>query len=299
MPLGSKKRDIPPEEIHSISKNSSIGIPIRIPVWGKALLVKDSQMCILSLSRLRKTKWDIKYNNDTFIVTKGNISVSFPLHHGLYFESEKNAPKDVEKVVASSVNPYRLYTAAQLQGAKVAAELHRYLGHPSNGVLTSMLRNGVLTDWPCSVDDINNMSKINGPCGPCRQGKMTRTTAKESKSMKSTKIAQVLHCDVIYIKIRGKDIGSYLSTVDEATGHLTSTLLSDKSRESLVEACNRVKTTYKGYGHKVERMCWDQEKGIVKQDFNDLGIIISRVGPEQHEKRSEGIHVLLEMLFEH
>jgi hypothetical protein len=259
------------------------------------MIAPNSSMDLFSHSQLSQTGWKIRYlhKNNMYKISKGT-NVFYFLPRNRLFQAphesifvQPNTSNTTSKIVANTRTTNPTLTSTQIKGAVEAKQLHEALGHPSDGVLCSMIKNATQQHFNVSVSDVLNMNKHFGPCQSCIRGKLARAPSITSKSMKSTIPAEKLHLDIMFLRLRSGETNGYLLTVDEATGHITTTPLKNKSREELTNAITEVVSLYREYGHHVRMICADQEKGINIEDMANLQITISRVSAEQHEKQAE------------
>jgi hypothetical protein len=175
------------------------------------------------------------------------------------------------------------WTNKEKEGIKTAINLHSYMGHPSDNVLITMIENSDKNRWPCTTTDIANMTKEFGKCEACVRAKYPQPTQITSSHPPTKTSGEVLHVDIVYFK----NVGSYLLSSDEATGHLVAIQITDKTENTLTQTIERVVHVYKSYGLEVKKICSDREKGISKEQLQSIGIIHQTTDAQGHEHTIE------------
>jgi hypothetical protein len=78
--------------------------------------------------------------------------------------------KEVENQLILPTRGY--FSNEERHRAKLARALHETLGHPSDHILTTALKNKNLDGTHLTAQDVRNSAAIYGPCVPCLQEKM-------------------------------------------------------------------------------------------------------------------------------
>jgi hypothetical protein len=288
------------------------------PEFGEALFV-DGASNLLSVAKLVDDGFELRWeaSKNQFTVLKDGLLVrSFiKTEPGVYaydwYESKpgigefQEVPAESVKLVAvpgelvSNGRPSAIMSQPECHSvasvnmdindrdlirAHEVQRIHESLGHPSDGVLSNLLRCGNILQSELVVQDINNARQLNGPCQGCLKGKMKHSDAKMSKSFITKVIGDLLHMDIMFF---GGLV--YLLIVDNFSGFYVTISLKDKRLETMKSAVEKVISIYKGYGHKVKNIRTDSESVFqsLESALMESEILPSYTAPENHERKAE------------
>ncbi len=102
---------------------------------------------------------------------------------------------------------------------QIARLLHHICGHPSDKKLKMMIETGIITDTTVTAKDIDQASKVIGPCGDCIKGKATKYRTKHSSEPKAKIIGEVIHIDLWYYGPKNAK-ETFMISIDEVLRYL-------------------------------------------------------------------------------
>ena len=172
------------------------------------------------------------------------------------------------------------FTNANLDRARRARVLHRYLHHPCNAYLFIILDNDVISK------DLRNYRLINGPCKECLIGK-----SRQPSSQRVSSVTYPLgHLLIFFFYGASGRKEPYLISVESRTGHIVTARLPTNERATTFED---IFNFYKFKGHSVKLIRTDHEanplaefpcsataRGVMSSKLTELSAP-SKTGAEQ------------------
>ena len=173
------------------------------------------------------------------------------------------------------------YSKREVASAKLARDVMRKLGYPSQRDMADMLTAGSLLDCPVTIQDVKRAQDIYGDVLAALQGKtkQKKAAAVQTSSIDVVRRDQDLHVDLMFI-----DREPYLVSVSSPLQLLMVNHCGDKSTDSVKAALLNHISLYKGQDYQVKMILCDGEGAVqaMRQDLNEIGIAVNIAGPQQH-----------------
>jgi hypothetical protein len=228
--------------------------------FGKATLKRSCPFHLAAMKGLKDAGFKISLNEeaDVFTITRGHEMHTFSEREDGLFHLDR-------KPISANV----VYTAKQVERAKLARELHCALGHPGDDALCAKLDHGGILNCPVTSRDVRAARSLLGPCVVCQVGKTTNRTAPNPPSPTTQAPGDLIHVDIIYVR-RGKKKSSFLIAVDEMTGHLSTFRLKDKRPPTIDDAIKKLSASYAAAGITLRKVRCDHESSFIAKRSKNL-----------------------------
>lgn len=277
----------PPQKVIGIEGKINIRKPGYHKIFGKGIILKDCPANLLSLSQLFSNKFEIKFDNNSnkIVAKKGKAEYIFSCTNKLYQHEAKNRNEDLALI---SLQERGIYNKFQTERAKEVQKLHHVLGHPSDTTLCELLSKNGIAGTTLSRNDVINSTKLFGKCISCELAKSTNINGPSSSNEISDIIGNTLHIDIAYIGDTNNK-QTYLITVDEASGYITSSLIPDRNSDTLFKKLIDIINFYKANDLIVKNIRSDSEPGLaaIKLKLQEKGILLTQMVANAHEKKAE------------
>jgi hypothetical protein len=148
------------------------------------------------------------------------------------------------------------------------------------------------SDPDINITDWSNWVKYHcANCHPCAAGKTLRPDQISSEARHSDTPGERVHIDLFYIKSDIEEGNlTVLIAVDEASGHISTSVLPDKTSKSILAALTVIKDTYAAGRAHIKEFRSDNEPCLTAaflQIKNKLGCNLSHVEEYRHTTRAE------------
>jgi len=150
----------------------------------------------------------------------------------------------------------------EIRRAKVAKAMHR-ASHIPYKMLVAGCNNGCYFNVGLVGQDFKNAVILFGKCNACVEGNMKAPQVKTSESAPANKIGSAIAMDLH--PMANTSLGGskwILYAVDEKTGYILMYGLKDKSTDSVNNGIRNIVAEISSYGHRVERILFDNEAGF-------------------------------------
>ena len=152
---------------------------------------------LISLGVLQDRGFKAKLDdNMSFELSNGDIKLKFDKNESNVWAGD--FINEYECIACDTEGNERSTTSQEEIKFKLMDALHRDLHHPSDQVLSRMLRNGKILNTPCVSSDVTRYREFIGTCTGCAKGKMTAKSAKPSLTARSTKCGELVHVDLMF-----------------------------------------------------------------------------------------------------
>jgi hypothetical protein len=226
--------------------------------------------------------------------TQQHNNVEYPLSQG---ENNQNTCHCHNKIfsirdrIQLENNGYSKLSAARIARLQDIHEAYSFCGTSAMRNLLSQHR-FQKSDPDINITDWANWVKYHcANCHPCAAGKTLRPDQISSNARHSDTPGERLHIDLFYIK---SDIAegnlTILIAVDEASGHISTAVLPDKTSKSILTALTDIRDTYEIGRTHIREFRSDNEPCLIAaflQIKNKLSVKLSHVEEYRHTSRAE------------
>ncbi len=160
------------------------------------------------------------------------------------------------------------------------------MGRPSKADFFKMIKRGKILDNPVRMEDFNNAEKVYGKDLGVVKGKTVRM--RPSRVVVDTETAVMEKLNIVLAVDVMNFIGlSFLVTASRSIGFITTSLLRDRKKRTIVEALKQVMSVYRAKGHTVLTMNFteqnqpihtilgDNEFETIRENMLELGVEVN------------------------
>ena len=260
---------------------------------------------ILSFYKTTKRFKNVTYDNtkkDAFIVRRddGSNMEFIPSKDGLYHYDfnisikRRIAMESAKKtlIVNTVEDLKRIFSKSEIEGAENARRLYIIVGRPSQKNFENMIRRGKLVNNTVTIQDYRNALQIYGEDLGVLKGK---TVQSKPKSLQVQIMNKPQPQDIVLIIDIMKFTGLYfLVTVSRGILFITTTLLPDRKKNTIMNALLQVFNIYKNRGHcvndvefknsedTIHTVLADNEFKILQEEVEEMGVNVSIVTKNEH-----------------
>ena len=178
----------------------------------------------------------------------------------------------------------------ELIRAQLAEDLHCYLDHPSDGVLSQALNQNSFSGLNVTSTDVATNRRLRGPCPICIEAKLKQKPMPPSTTPPATSIGQTLSVDIH--KLSSNTPGGYtheLTVVDEKSGRIDVVACKSKKPTGIYAAIWQALQLYNQSRFVVRHIHVDAEYCFppLKAALASIAILLTASTPEQHAQRVE------------
>ena len=173
------------------------------------------------------------------------------------------------------------YSIRDVKSARLARDLQRRLGNPTDTTLSKLLSDGYIIDPTVLPGDVLRATAI---YGPNVEGLKGRTTKKKAVPIPAATSRRTSESQIMYIDIFYANGLAFLITLVQPMGHTATSLLGKTDVRSLRQAIRQHLGQYGQKGIRIREIHSDNEKGITAMaaDFSAYGITLVQCGPGMH-----------------
>ena len=180
------------------------------------------------------------------------------------------------------------FTKREVNSAKLAREVIRRLGYPSDVDMNEMIHSGAMIESPVTVHDVRRAKDIYGDVIASLKGK---SKAKRSVIANVESIPRTISSDlVLHVDIMFVDTVPYLLSISEPLELLmVNKCVLGRSTSQIKEAVMHQIVEYKSKHFAIKTLRCDGEGAIaaLRNDLLAMGISVDNAGPGQHVPRIE------------
>lgn len=236
---------------------------------------------LLSLGQIISDGHEVQFDNhkNVFHVSADNTKWNFQLTSKGIYES----PIHQSNVVCESITNSPRISINQ-QKIQEFVHLHKKMAHVSDKVLMEMLKHGTLSETHLKHDDIPLIRVMIGPCQGCIQGKITNQPAKTKVDRITLPIGTLIHADIMFMNNE-----QFLIAVDDTTNFGVVQYLRNKTKDTVLEAMQRILNVFTSHGWVPKEVRTDSEVifTAIEASLEERGIIHTKSPPDVHEKNIE------------
>jgi len=209
--------------------------------------------------------------------------------------------KDQVKLILTHVNTVTqrvtactttAFSKEQLSRAHEVRKLHYALLHPSDSVLISALKYGLIVGTRLTAQDVYLYRLVFGACPCCLAGKTISPSYKDSMSSPALMPGHVVHVDLIpFTEICLGGIQHHMLICDEFSTYLYSIPMKTKSKSDIITAFTTLIAYFKQFGYDIHTLHSDHESLLMSAMvfLNQQGIKYLTIAPYQDEQKVERI----------
>ena len=265
-----------------------------VPGYGAVWFHPDALTNIFSFSNMQK-KHPVVYNQgtDTFNVEwqKGRVASFINDGRGLYFykptyKTCETDTQDVSMVVDTIKENKLLFTARQVEQAKLARKIYHAIGTPSVKDFKAIVLTNAIRNLPITAKDIDLAEKIFGPDIGALKGKTTRCKPTPVVDDRIQIPPTLIHNHQnVTLCIDGMTINGvhFLTTISRHILYRTAQPIANHSAASYKSALDTVFSTYNQGGFFIQYIhCDNQFRPLLQELTNDYGVTINYANPQEH-----------------
>ena len=255
----------------------------------------DQRLSIGWLSQFPSIITTFSSVDNTFRVTLGTTTFVIPMASDLLYYLNK----DQVKLILTHVNTVTqrvtactttAFSKEQLSRAHEVRKLHYALLHPSDSVLISALKYGLIVGTRLTAQDVYLYRLVFGACPCCLAGKTISPSYKDSMSSPALMPGHVVHVDLIpFTEICLGGIQHHMLICDEFSTYLYSIPMKTKSNSDIITAFTTLIAYFKQFGYDIHTLHSDHESSLMSAMvfLNQQGIKYLTIAPYQHEQKVE------------
>ena len=263
-----------------------------LPGYGTVWFDENAITNILSLKEVEdKDRYEISYKQKKGFFVKNlesGTTIAFTRNsQGLHL-----APLNKELSLLNTVEEIKsLYTKRQVDRAEKAKALHELIGPPSLHDFKHIIQTNQIKNNPVTIDDVNIYTHIYGNKNTIAlKSKSTRPKPKPvvndyieiPQELIQAHQGIELCADVIYI-----EGVTFLITISKNLKFITIRYISDRTKESLLEALDKTFVLYNNAGFTITTFHGDQEFKCVKEALELLEMTVNLSAKGEHEPTIE------------
>ena len=222
----------------------------------------DAVANIVSLSQLRDLGHDVTYSTSTdeFILSYNLGVCSFSRReNGLYVCDIPISATRTAMVTTVTDNESQ-YSIRDVKSARLARDLQRRLGNPTDTTLSKLLSEGYIIDPTVLPGDVLRATAI---YGPNVEGLKGRTTKKKAVPIPAATSRRTSESQIMYIDIFYANGLAFLITLVQPMGHTATSLLGKTDVRLLCHAIRQHLGQYGQKGIRIREIHSDNEKGLL------------------------------------
>ena len=285
-------------QINGISKNPVYTSAIGMTPFGKALLVEESPLSLISQTSISDQGLDFSLDNDTYVLhTQNGITspVEFNRQYDRRLYTADGATLEQMAIalrIDATEQPDEPATMAfptrvtpNNQARIEAAKLHAASGHMSDKYLIELIDRGIITNTMTDTDKLKAAITFNGKeckCAACLLGKAVSNNPHTTRVRETTPGRRICSDVVFSTTATGMKV-IYHFSVDEASGFIDVHELIFNNTAQLSHAHKKLKLQWALRGFEPISLQYDACKIIesMRTDIVDVGI--DQDQPGQHQ----------------
>lgn len=235
------------------------------------------------VERFKQASFDFKNNCFRVVLTPTKKKLVFQAKHKLYVYSDKDV-NEATAMVQTVDNLKQQFTKREVEQAKLATEVSRRLGNPSEKDLNYAITHRLIKDCPITVRDVARAKTIFGPSLAVVKGATVRKAPEEAKIEPVDRSVVLKDKVILCIDIIWVSGLTFMLSVSRRLNLIMVRYIASRGVAALKAAVEAIISAYKAAQFQVQSLIFDGEGALVALQtwIQEQGITINPTAKNEH-----------------